>query len=81
MGFEREYRHLGSLVPPPQAVAINSSLSSRNKSTIGMLLLAYRMADIAASLDETPELSMNYERTVEYAPFAEVSNFFFSYQK
>lgn len=50
--FEREYAHLGDLtkaLQPSSEVKI-SSLSTKSRSYLSMLLLAYRTLDIAASL-------------------------------
>jgi hypothetical protein len=77
LGFERAYPHLGNLAPTLHAISIDD-LSSRNKSVLSMLLLAYRTIDIAAALDEFPELSVKFERTGTFGECAEVC-FFLSF--
>ena len=78
MGFEKEYKHLGRLAPALQANPKVSftSLPSRSKSLLSMLLLAYRTIDIAASLESHPKLSITYERAGGFGECNEVRNIY-----
>lgn len=74
MGFEREYSHLGDLAHALRAneeVAM-TSLSTKSKSVLSMLLLAYRMIDIAAALESHPELPIKVEREGSFGICGEV---------
>lgn len=77
LGFEREYPHLGHLSLPLQANtgSLITSLSARNKSLLSNLLLAYRMVDIAATLECHPELPLRYEKTGDFGRSIQVGKF------
>lgn len=74
LGFERDYAHLGHLQLPqiaPQgrdgdlvrSFSTIKSLSAKNKSTLALLLLAYRTVDIAAALECHSDILFRCEKT------------------
>lgn len=80
LGFQQEYTHLGHL--PLQANSGVSSLSTssqllsaKNKSILNMLLVAYRIVDIVASLECHPELPLTYERKSDFGIHVETFSF------
>lgn len=67
LGFEREYTHLDHLQQPAQGKGLDriTTLSSKNKNALANLLVAYRMVDIAASLESQSELPIRYEKNTD----------------
>ena len=57
LGFEKSYSHLGNLIPthPPSSI---TDLTTRSKSLLSTLLLAYRTIDIAAAQDGYLDLEL-----------------------
>ena len=64
LGFQRDYTHLRHLPLQPETNSgvLTSSLSSKNRSVLSMLLAAYRIVDIATALKFHPELPLTYEK-------------------
>jgi hypothetical protein len=76
LGFEREYAHLGHLQPPlSKGEDRISLLSSKNKTALSNLLLAYRTVDIAATLKSHPELPVRYEKSSDFGKSLQVEFF------
>ena len=79
LGFEREYAHLGSLNPSRHSQSgIRSTLSSKSKLSLALLLHFYRVLDIGAALHSHPVLPIQYKKnTTAMTEFKVRSSIFF----
>jgi hypothetical protein len=78
LGFERDYTTLGPSLLQSNAGGWLSitSLSAKNKIALGNLLLAYRTIDVAATLENHPELPLKYEQLNDFGGSIEVEIMF-----